>query len=215
MQRCCSDLEAWLGDLAADEFDLTASNAEQAGRRRELQAHLCECARCREQLRDLQWVDRLLTASLRDAPVPARLTLPHDAVSARPAARIGWFRPALATATVLLAILVWTLADRQPQQGSVAQSTLDRRGAPAVAPRQSESANDEQQWTDLEVMIEREESAARLAAAAETMADQSAAENYALEALQFVATTFPDTQAGLEAGRRLGSRTNQRKEHHE
>jgi anti-sigma factor RsiW len=209
MQRTCRELEALLGDFAGGE--------SAASERRELQTHLAECAACREALRELRWIDALLSRSLREAPVEHLLTLPGGAVEPRLAPRVAWVRPAFAAAAAgLLVFFIWGMvrgfARGRPQGGSVAQSGLLEHGEATRAP-QTESASEARQWADLQAAIEREASAARLAASAEALIGQAATDGYALESLRLVANTFPETRAGIDAARRVESLTQQRKEH--
>ncbi|HEV7224722.1 MAG TPA: hypothetical protein VGN42_18570 [Pirellulales bacterium] len=106
--------------------------------------------------------------------------------------------------------------DRRPD-ANVAQGGLERelidRSAAAVSPPQGESANEARQWADLQASIEREASAARLAAAAEALAGQAATDAYAWESWRFVAETFPETRAGIDAARRVEARVRQPKEY--
>lgn len=209
MPRTCRELEALLGDFAGGEI--------AASERRELQAHLAECAACREALGELRWIDALLSRSLREAPIEGLLTLPGGSVESGPAPRVAWVRPAFAAAAAgLLAFFIWGMmwgfARGRPQGGSVAQSGLLEHGAAARAP-QSESVSEARQWADLQAAIEREANAARLAASAEALAGQAATDGYALESLRLVAKTFPETRAGIDAARRVASLAPERKEH--
>jgi hypothetical protein len=223
MQRDCRELEALLGDFAGGEIGAAEIGAEEIGARqtdelRRLKMHLSECAACREKLNELRWVDRLLVQSLRNQPVEPWLTLPGGRLAPRPGLRVGWVRPAFAAAAAgLLAFFIWGFVrDRRPD-ANVAQGGLERelidRSAAAVSPPQGESANEARQWADLQASIEREASAARLAAAAEALAGQAATDAYAWESWRFVAETFPETRAGIDAARRVEARVRQPKEY--
>lgn len=208
MPRTCRELEALLGDFAGGEI--------AASERRELQSHLAECAACREALGELRWIDALLSRSLREAPVEHLLTLPGGAIASRPTPRVAGVRPAFALAVAgFLAFFIWGMMwgfpRERPQGGSVAQSG-PREHSEARAP-QTESANEARRWADLQAAIEREASAARLAASAEALAGQAATDGYAVESLRLVANTFPETRAGIDAARRVESLAQQRKEH--
>lgn len=167
---------------------------------RELQAHLAECADCRRALGELRWVEALLSASLREAPVESLPTLPARNIGSR---RVGWLRPALAAAAVLAALVAWGVfhvrrsEPRAPNERSVAA----KNAAGPQSPR-SNTSNDRLQWSDVEAAIEREASAARLAASAEVLAAEAGADEYARRSWRLLAETFPETRAGRDAARR-------------
>lgn len=170
---------------------------------RELQAHLAECGDCRRALGELRWVDTLLSASLREAPIESLLTLPAGNIHSRQTRRIGWLRPALAAAAVLAALVAWGVfhvrrsEPRAPNERSVAA----KNAAGPQSPR-SNTSNDRLQWSDVEAAIEREASAARLAASAEVLAAEAGADEYARRSWRLLAETFPETRAGRDAARR-------------
>ena len=213
MCKPCSEWESLLGDLAGDELDFVPAGTHEAARQRQFEAHLAECAGCREELLELRWVNRLLAESLQAAPIPPRLTLPGGSSASRPKLRIGWVRPALvATAVGLSAVLLWSLNSDRSQPENLAQRDLQSRGTTQISSPETHSSEDARQWADLEAAIEREASAARLAASAEALADQATSNRYAVEALEFVATTFPETRAGADAAHRAESLADQQQE---
>ena len=165
-----------------------------------VEAHLAECLACRDyvaQRREfgllLKEVFRLEANGEPPRSVPPRST-PHR--NARPLALA-------AAAALLLVVAGWWLGRSRPEagEGAVASAAGNGRVAttqPSVAP-----AEQLVQWE--EASIEREASAARLAAAADVLAGLPATSEYAVGAARFVAETFPDTIAGRDAARRLGA----------
>jgi hypothetical protein len=214
MCKPCNEWESLLGDLADDELDFVQAGTHEAARRRQLEAHMAECASCREKLLELRWVNRLLAESLQAAPTPPRLTLPGGSLKSRPKLQIGWARPALAaTAVGLSAALLWSLNSDRSQPENLAQRNLQTHGTTQISSPETHSSEDARQWADLEAAIEREASAARLAASAEALADQATSNRYAVEALEFVAKTFPETRAGVDAAHRAESLADQQQEY--
>jgi anti-sigma factor RsiW len=72
----------------------------------------------------------------------------------------------------------------------------------AVAPAERIEIS-ESELAAIEANINQEASAARLIASANVLAGQPGAEEHAARSLRFVAEVYPQTQAGLEAARRL------------
>src|SRR3569623_1562112 len=214
MCKPCSEWESLLGDLAGDELDFVQAGTHETARRRQFEAHLVECIGCREKLLELRWVNRLLAESLQAAPIPPLLTLPGGSLESRPKLQIRWVRPALvATAVGLSAVLLWSLNGERSQPENMAERALQRRGAAQTSSPQTRLSADTRQWADLEAAIEREASAARLAASAEALAEQATSNRYAVKALEFVATTFPETRAGVDAAPRAESLADQQQEY--
>lgn len=195
----CFEIKSRLSDYADGEL----SKRE----RREVQTHLAECAECRKALGEFRWIDRLLTESLREAPVERWLTLPGDEPVAPQSAsqRRRWAQATLAAAAAgLLALAAWSLVgNRQSERRPPDDERVAAKAAVESPP--VEVAGEQDRWTELHAEIEREASAAQLAASAEILAAQPGANEYAGQSWRLLAEMFPETQAGREAARRVES----------
>jgi anti-sigma factor RsiW len=182
----CSDCQNLLVDYVDDEL-----NEDE---RRKLESHFAVCAACRRELTDEHRLSDLLHRIVAHAPVgqlvvwPTRSGVPQ----LRAYRRRLTFVAAGFVAIVVVAVL-WHLSPSPPRETTVSSFATT-----------SSAVADDEQFADLEVAIEREAYAARLAASAELLAVESAADHYAAEALQLVAETFPETRAGRAAAQRTG-----------
>ncbi|HVW38028.1 MAG TPA: zf-HC2 domain-containing protein [Pirellulales bacterium] len=198
MKHNCSDFQASLADYA----DGALGEREHG----EVQAHLAECADCRRALGELRWVETLLSESLREAPVESLLTLPAGNIGSWQARRFGWVRLALTAAAACAVAAAWgvfhgrRIEPQAPNERSVAAKGAAKPESPA-----NDSPGEPLQWADIEAAIEREASAARLAASAKMLAAQTDVDEYARRSWRLLAETFPETRAGREAARRAES----------
>lgn len=172
----------------------------------EVQAHLAECGDCRRALGELRWVETLLSESLREAPVESLLTLPAGNIGSRQARRLGWVWPASAAAAALAALAAWgVFHDRRIEPQAPNERSVAAKGAARPESPANDLLGEPLPWADIEAAIEREASAARLAASAEVLAAQTGADEYARRSWRLLAETFPETRAGREAARRADS----------
>lgn len=175
-------------------FDFVDGHLPQADRWR-LESHLAECASCRSRLAEERWLSRLLHGALARSSLKPVSLWP----SRIPVRRPRWRRPALAAAALMalaLGLTFWR-SSAVPSRENIATGSIATGSMAATR-------FDARQLADLQAAIEREASAAELAMSAELLAAEPAADQYATEALRFVAETFPETNAGRDAARRVG-----------
>jgi predicted anti-sigma-YlaC factor YlaD len=180
-------------------FDFVDGHLPQADRWR-MESHLAECSSCRSRLAEERWLSGLLHGALAQSPLKPLSLWPSRTAVRRP----RWRRPALAAAALMaLAIgLTFWRSSAVPSHEVIATGPI-ATGLMARGPIAT-TQSDAQQLADLQAAIEREASAAELAMSAELLAAEPAADQYATEALRFVAETFPETSAGRDAARRVG-----------
>jgi hypothetical protein len=175
-------------------IDLASTDEVQGPDRWRLEAHLASCAGCRAQLAETRWIARLVRQEFADEES-------FVAAGVRRHSTRNFARPALALAAGLLLAAGWWMsgAPRRDKPADRSQPSAPTIAAIPPAP----TADDELDFAALERLIDREASAAELAASAEVLADVPG--GYAEDSWRLVAHAFPETKAGQAAARRLGS----------
>lgn len=177
-------------DLLADYADGQVGDRA----RRPLEAHLADCGDCRAQLAVERRLSGLLQCSIAAAPNRHFLIWPTRA--ARPPAKVYRWRAATAAASFAAAAMLALFWRCWPSPIGQAVASRSATNSTTVVAEQS--------FADVEAAIEREASAARLAASAEMLGTEPAASEYAIEAMRWVAEAFPETKAGRRAVRGAG-----------
>ncbi|HEV3003911.1 MAG TPA: zf-HC2 domain-containing protein [Pirellulales bacterium] len=179
----------------ADLLDRCGEGVVPEDERWRVEAHLAQCLNCRSYVAESDHLGRLLKEALdcettRDAPrsVPRRMGKPLAVAAA---------------AVVLLTAVTWCLGHARTQVGGEVVTPGTNQGSVAKILPSAQPATELANW---EASIDREANAARLAAAADVLAGESATSEYAAGAMRFLARAFPDTIAGRDAARRIGAK---------
>ena len=149
-----------------------------------VEEHLANCGDCRDQLQRLK-------LSLEVARGLWRQSADRAEVAGRRDRRVGL---AACAAALLLAAGLWLFSQEDRLEHQQADETT------IAAPDEP----------DLGVLVAREGQAARLAAAVRQLDSDAAVESYQRDALEYLASSYPETQSGRWAALRTNTSTEDR-----